>query len=614
MSSTVSLGLIRAVFTSAHAAALTKGVSTHDPARDFVAQLVSKTQDDELITKLVRAALPEHYFGNTMEEVPAMIAGAREKGYGSLRDAERAYDPGEEGPIALGFTREGHFALLDQVRQIIVLQLSTQLMSHQNLAGLAPIGFWNRAFPGEGKFNAYGAALALMDACRIAGPFLPNQVRGRGVWLEGARVVLNFGNALPSGLKHRYLCFEPIPIQTAESFETARLLRWLQHFKWRNPKDAKLFLGWLAVAPICGVLSWRPHCFLYGPPRCGKTTIHTMAAKLLTPLVISTDGQSTEAGIRQTLGPDSLPVMIDEFESDQSGYGLKGVLRLARSASSADNPVLKGTPEGKAMQFSLRTTFFFAAINPRGMTAADESRILRFELLMHANDEGVARHLVAEEQFFAKRGPEWCGYMIARAHLIQPTIDAFAKAMPGIDLRHRTNITTLMAGAFVALEGRIPSEVEATQWAEDFTETVTVHAESLERDDAMEALQHLLSHEVDGDTLGHWLGQIANGSAGSAYLPQPPTEPVAHVVLRLMGMRLVKGGDRAGWYIQNSSPGVERAFQGTRWADGAWMSALRKLPEAQVAKTYFSGTGAQHRAVLLPLRYLEQEAEPPYRF
>ena len=41
----------------------------------------------------------------------------------------------------------------------------------------------------------------------------------------------------------------------------------------------------LAIAPICGVLNWRRHFFVYGPARSGKTTIHTLAATLLLPLV-----------------------------------------------------------------------------------------------------------------------------------------------------------------------------------------------------------------------------------------------------------------------------------------------------------------------------------------
>ena len=52
---------------------------------------------------------------------------------------------------------------------------------------------------------------------------------------------------------------------------------------------------------------------------------------------------------------DSRPVIIDEFESDQGRSHIAGVIRLARSASSAESPVLRGTPEGKAMQFALRT-------------------------------------------------------------------------------------------------------------------------------------------------------------------------------------------------------------------------------------------------------------------
>ncbi|QZN98897.1 hypothetical protein [Chenggangzhangella methanolivorans] len=89
----------------------------------------------------------------------------------------------------------------------------------------------------------------------------------------------------------------------------------------------------------------------------------------MAPLAISADGQSSEAGIRQALGADSLPVLIDEFESDQDVRRLKGIIRLARSASSADDAmVFKGTPEGSAMRFTLSSAFFFSAINPRGLS------------------------------------------------------------------------------------------------------------------------------------------------------------------------------------------------------------------------------------------------------
>lgn len=72
---------------------------------------------------------------------------------------------------------------------------------------------------------------------------------------------------------------------------------------------------------------------------------------------------------------------------------LRNVLRLARSASSADTPVPRGIPEGKVMSFSLRTTFLFSAINLRGMSPADQSPIAMLELQMHASDREVGKHI-----------------------------------------------------------------------------------------------------------------------------------------------------------------------------------------------------------------------------
>src|SRR5262249_10893773 len=162
-------------------------------------------------------------------------------------------------------------------------------------------------------------------------------------------------------------------------------------------------------------LAWRPHLFLYGPARSGKTTLHSLASALLAPLAIAADGQSSEAGIRQTLGPDSLPVLLDEFESDQRASSLAQIIRLARSASSAGSRVLAGPPEGKGMTFSLRTSFLFAAINPRGMAPADRSRIIMLELLMHGNDRDQARRIREEVAHFRGLGSAWSSLMIKHA-------------------------------------------------------------------------------------------------------------------------------------------------------------------------------------------------------
>jgi hypothetical protein len=518
-----------------------------------------------------------------------------------------AYDPGAKGPLPLGYTAEGGYVFIDKGRQILVVAGSSQLLSLQYLVGLANLRFWAERFPAKKEgaaVNPWDAGQVLMEECRRTGPFVPRRVRGRGVWLEGDRVVINLGEPLPPDVRHIYLCFEPLPLRSVKTFDTARLQKMLQRFVWRNPQDATLLLGWLAIAPICGVLTWRPHCFVYGPPNCGKTTIHSAARNLLEPLGLSADGHSSEAGIRQMIKADSRPVVIDEFESDQGRSHISGVIRLARSASSAESPVLRGTPEGKAIQYALRTCFFFAAVNPSGMSPADATRIVMFEMLAHGNDPGEAARIADDEAFFTDKGPEWCGYMAGLANVIPPAIEVFKKALPGIDSRHRNNIATLFAGAFVALEGRAPTEAEAAAMADTYRGSIELHAEAFERDDSMECLQHLFAHPVEKWTLGFWLA-IALADAEDRLPEQRWLKESAKRIPRNFEI-VVRAGDESGFFIRNGSPAVEAIFRDTKWARGAWERALRKIDGYFAPKNpiHFAAAKSKSRAIGLPIELL----------
>jgi hypothetical protein len=518
----------------------------------------------------------------------------------------KVYDPGPFGPRPLGFTKEGHFALLDPVRKIVILASAQQLLSEQYLLGLAESGFWYHRFPAKkpGSISFRSAGETLMKACRRAGPFNPLRIRGRGIWLEGGKVVINLGGVVDSA-KFLYLCFENIVLDGGPSFDARRLRDHLRLYNWRNPQDARLLFGWLAIAPICGALVWRPHAFVYGPARSGKTTIHTVASIVLSPLAISADGQSTEAGIRQTLGPDSLPILLDEFEADQNGSTLRNILRLARSASSADTPVLKGTPEGKAMSFSLRTTFLFSAINPRGMSPADQSRISMFELLMHENDRDVARRIAEDEAYFRRMGSAWCVHMIGLAHLVQPAADAIDVHLTG-DRRHRQNMSILIGAGFVALNSREPTDDEARALAAEYATAIERHGQEAYRDDAQECLDHLLSHTVDGYPLGHWLACLRDKQQrrGNDFAD-------AERIVASYGMRLNAEGEAAGFYIANGAPAMEEVFKSTPWAQKAWERALRKLDEAFIPPNpvQFKVLGKK-RATGIPLSYLPDEPLP----
>ena len=76
-----------------------------------------------------------------------------------------------------------------------------------------------------------------------------------------------------------------------------------------------LLAGWVALAPTCGCLDWRPHIWLTGGAGTGKSLIHRFISPLLHDMGVPVSGNTTEAGLRQTLKSDALPVVFDEAES-----------------------------------------------------------------------------------------------------------------------------------------------------------------------------------------------------------------------------------------------------------------------------------------------------------
>ena len=120
----VSIGLIREVFSSEFSPQLFAGSQTHGPALRLVAQLVRHSEDDDLLQAIVAAALPETYSGNTLEEVPEMIAGARRKGFDQASTDPAEFEMTESGLVFFKATRgsiiavnvSGPFEVLGLVR------------------------------------------------------------------------------------------------------------------------------------------------------------------------------------------------------------------------------------------------------------------------------------------------------------------------------------------------------------------------------------------------------------------------------------------------------------------------------------------------------------------
>ena len=247
----------------------------------------------------------------------------------------------------------------------------------------------------------------------------------------------------------------------------------------------------------------------------------------------------------------------------------------------------------------------FSAINPRGMSPADQSRISMFELLMHDNNREVAMRIAEDEAYFRSTGSAWCSHMIRLAHLVQPAADAIDIHLTG-DRRHRQNMSILIGAGFVALNGRVPDDDEAKALAAEYAPAVERHALEVHRDDAQECLDHLLSHVVDGYPLGHWLACLRDGQ-----LRRGNDFTDAERIIMSYGLRVNAEGDAAGFYIANGAPAMDEVFRGTPWGQRAWERALRKLEDAFIPPNpvQFKVLGKK-RAIGIPLAYLPEEPLP----
>ena len=231
-----------------------------------------------------------------------------------------------------------------------IRSLSASNHTKHHLFTLAPYGWWEDSFGGDTK-RGWGLAVdAVMRRCHEVGMFKPARLRGRGVWRnDDGEVVMHFGDRLlPPGEK-KFVKPEEYDDEAGHVYarsprlagpakkiltltEARRVYGVFESLVWQLEASAMLLAGWTVLAPFSGALPWRPHVWLVGGAGSGKTTV---MARLVEPLLGGmgrmVEGGSTEAGIRQALRADAMPVLYDEAErtSKKADSRIQAVLRLA---------------------------------------------------------------------------------------------------------------------------------------------------------------------------------------------------------------------------------------------------------------------------------------------
>jgi len=255
------------------------------------------------------------------------------------------------------------------------------------LLHLAPIGWWKHRHPGEkGPVDWAAACSDVIEQANRANVFAPEGIRGRGVWMEGDRVVWHLGDRLEVDgqevalIEHRSTHHYPRlpqldvertvdPLSDAEGRE---ILKAVEAMGWATPLDPLHLLGWAVLANVGGALEKRPALQITSRFGSGKTfTRERVLQPLLAGLAISRSN-STEAGIRQLLKADTLPVLIDESEGEDQSRR-EGHLRLAR-LSYDGSPTDRGTTHGQALSYAIRSSVAMVGINATITNPAERSR------------------------------------------------------------------------------------------------------------------------------------------------------------------------------------------------------------------------------------------------
>lgn len=450
-------------------------------------------------------------------------------------------------------------------------------------------------------WQSAAAAQALMQAAAEKGVWSPkDRVRGPGAWPGKAEgdVILHCGDLVlagdewrPCGMigRHLYPAHPPTP-RPSKVFAPggpngpgAELLNLFRSWNWRRADvDPELLVGGIGCQMMGGVLRWRPTIWICGEPGHGKTELLNSVHKVHGDGGAIATADATEAGLRQSLRFSSLPVIFDELEPGEDSQKAKGVIALARRASSG-SLTLRGSAGHVEHEFVVRSTFVFSSVLMPPLTSAERSRIAVLDLM----PLGGGAALMLDQRRLLAIGEALRHRLLQQWRRFPAALAAYRDALMrdgGHDARGADLYGTLLACMDLMLHDRSgfePGEIET--WAAKLPKVGGGESLDVDEPDHVRCLMHLLSAQIDAHgsgvrrTIGHWVEQALDGGSTSQ----------ANDILETLGVKVARFRDQRGFFVATSHAGLSRIFADTHWSGGGsrtapWSQALRRFPGAEI--------------------------------
>lgn len=517
------------------------------------------------------------------------------------------------GVASLGFSEGNYFFTSTSNPTISVLSA----FSETELLKLMPALYWQTTYPNDNDGIEWLQVKSdLMEQARKSGMFEGQRVRGAGAWMDEGRLVLNLGNQLLVGdrvmgvneieSRHFYTYGKAIPevLYKPLALEDCDLLvKICDKFKWRQPEYGRYVAGMLIISKICGALPIRPHMWITGGSQTGKSTLlERLVFPTLADHSLYFQGGTSEAGVRQALKSDSLPIIFDEFETNgrKSAEHIQQCVELMRSAwSETRGFIVKGSGNGTAVYYQPRFSAIVSSIRTNLVNDADRSRFTVVELRPHGGDMVHWKEL---GDLLAKYDQVYIDRLFARTLKMLPIIlqnfEALRRALAGKgSARFADQHGMLLAGYGILMsdEALVESDIKIMV---DNVGLEDERAESHITDDA-ECYDFILNKRTKHTSVNGQHSEPSVGELVDTCQNSPVHCDAEKKTLKYLGLSVESGY----LIVANSHPELRALFNqgGEKWAN-SWSRTLSRLPGALKGDKPMKFGASTARYVKIPIR------------
>lgn len=508
--------------------------------------------------------------------------------------------------LPLGFKEKEYFFTSSQNRQIV----SITTFKESDLLGLMDLEYWENSFPGKGaqSVNWAQAKSTLMKEARSHGIFQSRHVRGAGVWNDDGRLVVNMGDHLIVDGRRVELgefvsrffytlgvALPALRVDPLGADECDLLIKVCSKFKWVKPDFSFLMAGALVTLRICGALPVRPHIWLTGGSSTGKSTLFT---RLVNPIignpVCRVIGATSEAGVRQALKSDAIPVVFDEFETTGIGSSekIQSCIELMRAAwSDSDAFIIKGSASGNAEAYQARFSAIVSSIRVNLKNDADRSRFAVLELAPHGSDHEHWREL---SSFLEEIDQDYGNRLFARSIKMLPILSKNFKRIKKslatkVSQRFGDQYGMLLAGYSILLSDSELTDEQVEQLAGSVN--LVDEKEEAKISDQDEAKTHILTKKAKFE-----LGSITKEISISEAINDARFDEKMDSALQRIGIRVYR--DSVCIAIRHNEL-ESLIFKNTRWSN-SWANSLARIDGVEKNKSVWIA-GKNQKCVKIPL-------------